>query len=114
MLTEFFAAEVTLSIILASLVLFMAYKYRDIIRSKRGKKTLKDNMLVMKVGVALALMSLFVFLAAESLEVLEGSFAPGYNLSKFHEIGEAVHVFFSILALGIFIQVLDDIRRRGG
>lgn len=110
MLKEFFATEVSLSMILGLIILFIAYKYRAKILSPRGKEILKSDISILKIGVAMSILSLFVFLIAESADILMG-LAPGYDWAKISESGEVLHMFFTVIALVAFVYALNRVRR---
>ncbi len=110
MLRGFFTAEVAFSIVLAFIILYSSVKYKAKIFSPQGKAALKANISFMKIAVAIGMISLFIFMAVESAEIIGGSVTK-YDLMLFHEIGEAVHMFLIVIALSFFLLVLDKIKR---
>ncbi|MFQ5815301.1 MAG: hypothetical protein ACE5G7_02275 [Candidatus Hydrothermarchaeaceae archaeon] len=110
MLEEFLAVGSVLFMVLAIIILYLAYTHRAKLLSPQGKEVVKANILIIRLGAAMGMVSLFLFLVAESADILSGS-TSAYNLKIIHVVGESLHVVFLVITLGIFLHVLDKVRR---
>ncbi len=107
-LETFFLIENLTTIALALAVLAVGFKNRAKLRSNTARLKIIEKWREFRMALLLFGGSLLVYFIAESIRGLE-PILHGLDLELVHEIGEILHIFLLILALGISAIVALEI-----
>lgn len=100
---------VVITTLLASIVLFMAIKYRAKILSPRGREVIRGETPKIRMAGALGMVSLFVYLAILSSRIING-ISLDYELGIHYYIGELVHLSLLVVMASTFLHLLYKIK----
>ncbi len=104
-----FKAEILLITALVGYVVYFVFTKKNIILSASGRSQVRKNMERVKAAIILSLASIFIYLVAESAEIISSLFPERVNtqgLLNIHAYGEFIHLFIIAGAMLLILSVL--------
>ncbi|MFQ5800779.1 MAG: hypothetical protein ACE5HH_03550 [Candidatus Hydrothermarchaeales archaeon] len=114
--TDILTFEIAISFVAAGYLSFLVLTKKDALLSLKGKDVIRQNIGTVKLGVFFSLVSMLLYLQAETAEILSILFPSTFNINLrlIHEYSEVLHLFLLIFALLFFLFVLIKVGEESG